>query len=186
MIEVEIKSRLNSFDDVRQNMAKLGVWLENSESQMDVMFGKDEFLDEEHKLKDGSIMARIRQSGKKIVVCFKEVNKKEGELEIEFEMPDMESAKRFLEKIGFKEAFKIEKSRETYVYKKFKVALDMVKDLGKFIEVERMVNTQEEMEKARKECLELLSFLVPEAKIDNQKYGDLMQDFINKRNAEKS
>lgn len=186
MIEVEIKAKLNSFDDVRQNMAKLGVWLENNESQRDIMFGKDEFLDEERKLKDGSIMARIRQSGKKTVICFKEVNRKEGELEVEFEMPDMESAKRFLEKIGFKEAFEIEKLRETYGYKNFKVALDMVKELGKFIEVEKIVGKQEEVEKARKECLELLSFLMPEAKIENQKYGDLMQDLINKKNSEKS
>lgn len=183
MIEVEVKARLDSFDDVRQNMAKLGVWLENSESQRDVMFGQEKFLDTEHKLKEGSIMARIRHVGRKTIVCFKEVNCKQGELEIEFEMPDVEFAKRFLEKLDFKEAFIIDKSRETYGYKNFKVALDVVKDLGKFIEVERIVNADVEKDKAMKECLELLNFLVPNAKIEGQRYGDLMQDILNDGNA---
>ena len=179
MIEVEIKAKLENFDEVRDNFSKLGVWLENSEKQLDIMFGKEEFLDEEHKLKEGSIMARIRQKGDKVVVCFKEINRKHGEFEAEFETPDLEHAKRFLEKLGFEEAFSIEKQRENYGYKKFSIALDDVKELGKFIEIEKIVNKQEEKDKALQECIDLLKFLYPGAKIEKNKYGDMMQDRIN-------
>ena len=45
MIEVEVKARLDSFDEVRENFSKLGVWLENSEVQRDIIFGHSKFLD---------------------------------------------------------------------------------------------------------------------------------------------
>ncbi len=179
MIEVEVKAQLESFDIVRENFSKRGVWLEGKENQVDIIFGQDRFLDSEHKLKEGSIMARIRQKGQKVVVCFKEINRGKGEFEAEFEAPDLETAKRFLEKLEFKEAFKIEKLRENHKYKNFKICLDEVKDLGKFIEIERIVNKPEEKEKAMNECKDLLNFLCPNAKPENKKYGDLMQDLIN-------
>jgi adenylate cyclase, class 2 len=182
MIEVEVKAKLDNFDEARENFSKLGVWLKDKEIQKDIMFGQDRFLDEEHKLKEGSIMARIRQKKQKVIVCFKEVNSGHAKFEAEFESPDLETAKKFLEKLDFKEAFEIEKLREHYGYKTFKICLDDVKELGRFIEVEKIVNKLEEKEKAFQECRDLLNFLCPGTKIQTKKYGDMMQDLINSRN----
>jgi len=181
MIEVEVKARLDNFDEVRENFSKLGVWLETKELQKDIIFGKEKDLDNEHKLKEGAIMARIRQKNDKVIICFKEVDRALGRFESESEAPDLETAKRFLKKLEFEEAFEIEKLRENYGYKKFSIALDEVKELGRFIEIEKIVNKTEERERAMSECLDLLNFLSPSAKIERNKYGDLMQDLINSK-----
>lgn len=43
MIEVEIKARLESFDEVRENFSKLGVWLEDKETKIDQGFTKEKY-----------------------------------------------------------------------------------------------------------------------------------------------
>jgi adenylate cyclase class 2 len=179
MIEVEVKARLRSFDDVRENMAKLGVWLEGTATQIDTQFGHEKFLDSEHKIIEGGILARIRQEGSKKILEFKEINRKEGAIELKFEITDIDLAKEFLKKLGFEEAFKIEKSREKYGYKNFIINLDNVTGLGKFIEIEIIVAEPKEKDKAMKECLDLLNFLLPNVQIENKKYGDIMQELIN-------
>lgn len=106
MFEIEIKARLKSFDDVRENMAKLGVWLED-----------------------------------------KRIEKQEKETERgKIEIIDL---------------------KERYGYKDFKLFLHDVQKIGKFIEISIQVPDQaneKDKDYAKKKCLDLLNFLVPDAK----------------------
>lgn len=181
MIEVEIKARITSFDEVRENFAKLGVWLEGKEIQRDFIFGNEKFLDSEKKVVEGGIIARIRQANNRVFLELKEIKRQDGAIEIKSEITDIALMKSFLEKLGFKEAFVIEKLREIYGYKGFKLCLDEVIGLGRFIEIEKMVNKPEEKAKARQECLDLLKFLAENPVIEDKKYGDLMQELINSK-----
>jgi adenylate cyclase, class 2 len=183
MVFAKIKSQVGSFDLIRENFSKLGIWLENSENQRDIVFGHSAFLDNEHQVVEGGIIARIRQKRDKKVLELKEIKRQEGAIELKFDIQDINSIKEFLKKLGFEEAFEIEKQREKYGYKQFSVCLDDVKSLGRFIEIEKIVNKPEEKEKAMNECKDLLNFLSPSAKIETKKYGDLMQDIINSRKA---
>jgi len=85
----------------------------------------------------------------------------------------------FLDKLGFEEAFTIDKYRESFRYKDFGIDLDSVNKLGCFVEVEKMVDSSEEVGLAREECVRLLALIFPNSEIENKKYGDLMQELIN-------
>lgn len=111
---------------------------------------------------------------------FKEIVRKSGGIEINSELKDVNAGLIFLKKLGWEEAFTVSKTRDSYRYNDFEICLDNVDKLGDFIEIEKMVNYPREMDKARKECLELLNSIYPNGIIENRKYGDLMQELINK------
>ena len=101
---------------------------------------------------EGGIIARIRQKGDKKVLELKEIKRQEGAVELKSDITDINLIKEFLKKLEFEEAFEVEKQREHYGYKQFKICLDDVKVLGKFMEVEKIVDKPEEKEKAMLEC----------------------------------
>ena len=88
---------------------------------------------------------------------------------------------KFLDKLNFKESFTVSKERTLYKYKGFSVCLDRVEHLGNFIEIEKLISKEEDKEKTKDECLELLQSLGLDYKIENRKYGDLMQEIINNK-----
>jgi len=55
--------------------------------------------------------------------------------------------------------------------------------LGDFIEIEKLIVSDSEIRKAREECISLMQKIMPDFEIVDAKYGDLMQDMINKTNA---
>jgi len=92
----------------------------------------------------------------------------------------------FLNKLGFKETFTIDKHRESFSYKDFVIDLDSIDKLGNFIEIEKTISSADEKEEAREECINLLNSISPNSKIENKKYGDLMQELINENNSNNS
>jgi len=124
---------------------------------------------------------RIRQTDK-IFLDFKEIIRKSGGFEIRSELKNIETGLRFLNKLGFEEAFTCHKERELYSYKDLEICLDNIEELGEFIEIEKTLDSDEGKEKARGECIELLNQIAPKSEIIHKKYGDLMQDKINRSN----
>lgn len=181
MIEVELKARISDFSDIKVKLNGIGASLLKSSNEIDMIFGISKFLDSEHKVIEGGLIARIRQRDDKKILEFKEIQREKGGIELKIEVSDINAIKNFLAKLDFEEAFTIKKVRETYTYKDFKICLDEVDQLGKFIEVEKIISFENEKEKARNDCLALLNDLVPNAIIENKKYGDLMQEIINNK-----
>jgi adenylate cyclase class 2 len=180
MIEVEVRSRVENFDEIKKNL-KHAKFLK-CEKQVDKVFGHPMFLDSQNKIIEGGIASRIRAIGDKRTLEFKEIMRKSGGIEIRSELKNLDIGIGFLKKLGFKEAFTISKTREEYSYNNFIISLDSVDKLGDFIEIEKIVDSPEEKENARKECIELLNLIFPDFKIEDKKYGDLMQEIINKGN----
>ena len=67
-----------------------------------------------------------------------------------------------------------------FEYNDFTVCLDRVDKLGNFIEIEKLVDSNSEEEKIRQECIELLNKFAPDSQIERRKYGDLIQELLNK------
>ncbi len=178
-IEVEIKAKVNDFTEIKKTLDEIGANFIKSETQIDKIFGAAKFLDSEHKIIEGGIVARIREVDSKKTLEFKEILREKGGIELSCGVPSIELAEKILKKLDFEEAFTIEKSRESYLYKDFTVCLDKVEQLGNFIEIEKLINDESKADEARKECLDLLEIMAPGSKIENRKYGDLMQDIIN-------
>jgi adenylate cyclase class 2 len=179
MLEVEVRARVKSFRGIREALNDKARFM-GSAHQTDFVFGHPNFLDSEHKIKEGGIIARIREEGLRKRLEFKEIKRQGAAIELKHEVTSTEAARDFLSKLGFLEAFAIKKSRESYLFRDFLVCLDSVEELGQFIEVERMVSSEQEAGEARKQCLEVLKEFAPDAETEYRKYGDMMQDLINK------
>jgi len=180
MIEVEIKAKVKDFSLIKKQLEKLGAEFLNKEKQIDAIFGRKEDLDNEHKIIEGHFSARVREKGDKRLVEFKEIRRGAPGMEFSSPVVSLESGINFLEKLGFEKAFTISKVRENYKYNDFEICLDDVDELGSFIEIEHPCKDGSKQD-ALKECEDLLGILAPDAVIEPKKYGDLMQEIINKK-----
>jgi adenylate cyclase, class 2 len=181
MIEVEIKAKITDFTTIKNSLNNKGANFLRLSDEIDTIFGMPKYLNAEHKVIEGGLIARIRQRDGKKILEFKEIQRKNGGIELKMEISDIIAIKKFLEKLDFIEAFIIKKTRQIYTYNNFKVCLDDVDQLGRFIEIEKIVNSDNEKDEARNDCLKLLKELAPNAVIENKKYGDLIQDILNNK-----
>jgi len=181
MIEVEVRAKVKDFNEIKDKLKNIGAEFSETIHQADKIFGHPKFLDENNMIIEGGIVPRIRCVNDNCFLEFKEINRKRGAgIEIKSDISDVNQGVDFLNKLGFKETFTINKKRESYKYKNFSIDLDEVEKLGFFIEIEKTIKSDDEKETAKKECLELLKIVSPEGRIENKKYGDLIQEIINK------
>jgi len=181
MIEVEIKVRIENIQALKKALDNAGAKLETTKKLVDKIYGKPEHLDSNGKYLEGELCPRLRDNNGSVRIEFKEIHRQGGGMEIETPVANMELGMRFLEKLGYEEAFTISKTRECYYFQDFEIDIDQVDLLGDFVEIEKMVVDQELVELARNQCLQLLERLIPGAEPTNVKYGDLMQDLINNK-----
>jgi len=180
MIEVEVKARIPSIESVKATLERLGAEYQHTRHIVDKIYGRTEDLDENHKLVEGSFSGRIRAVNNVVKVQFKEILRGKGGLEFGDTVEDIETGNNFLTKLGYKEAFTIDKIRITYILDGFTICLDDVQKLGTFIEIEVERDTSEGKDKVMQECIAMLSKVAPEAEIIKEKYGDLMQELLNR------
>ena len=181
MIEVEIRAKIENNDSLKESLNSIGIQFIKTIKQEDRIFGHPKFLDENTKIIEGGLSARIRGVNNIFKLEFKEIVRQGGGIEISGDLDDAKEGIELLNKLGFEEAFAISKVRDIYKYNNFEIVLDHVEQLGNFIEIEKMVDSKEEIEKAREDCINLLNKISPESKITDEKYGDMMQNIINKK-----
>ncbi|EMA45090.1 class IV adenylate cyclase [Halococcus saccharolyticus] len=79
--------------------------------------------------------------------------------EAETAVDDPEAAETIVEALGFSPAASVRKRRERFALGEYTIALDSVTDVGQFVEVERTVETETEIDRARDGARELLADL---------------------------
>lgn len=181
MIEVEIKAKIKNIEEVKQKVIATGAVFVKKEEQMDCIFGHPSMLDENKMVVEGGYMGRVRQVDDKIKLTFKEIVRGKSGIEIEANIGSVELGKSFLKRLGFEEAFMVHKIRDVFDLNGVEVAVDKVELLGDFIEVEKVVDTPEKIDAAHNECQKVLDSLGIEYEVMTKKYGDLMQEIINKK-----
>lgn len=180
MIEVEVRGKIKDIDFVKESLNKIETRSVKNVKQIDRIFGHPKFLDKENKIIEGGLVARIRQVDNSARLEFKEIIRQGGGFEIEVNLDNVDFGIKLLEKLDFNESFVVSKIRDIYKYNDFEIAIDQVEQLGSFIEIEKMVSSKEEIDRTRQECVKLLKQISPDAQITNEKYGDMMQNIINK------
>ncbi|MEJ2268112.1 MAG: class IV adenylate cyclase [Nanoarchaeota archaeon] len=180
MIEVEIRAKLNNFEEIKKKLENLGAKFLKKEKQIDKIFGHSMFLDSKNMIIEGGIVPRIRQKAEDIILEFKEICREGAGFEIKSSLTNISLGIKFLTKMGFKEAFTVSKERTEYSLEELTICLDSVEGLGDFIEIEKMIAIEEEKENAKKQCFDLLNKIAQDSLIESRKYGDLIQEKINK------
>ncbi|MEM0023370.1 MAG: class IV adenylate cyclase [Thermofilaceae archaeon] len=132
-VEIEVKARADP-ENVREKLAKLGARLLRIETQEDIYF--------EHPCRsmlEVDEALRLRVAEGRVELTYKGPRSHslaKSRLEITVGLDDAQAAKLLLEQLGFREAVKVRKRRESYALGRATVALDEVEGLGFFVEVE--------------------------------------------------
>jgi adenylate cyclase class 2 len=157
MYEVEVKAKLRDRNTVMKKLQDLGCKFSEEIHQVDDVFDPDPEI---FLVPMGAVIAvRIREEGGKYVFTYKKDQLSNMDcIEHEVEILNKEEMEKIIKLLGFKYYVQVDKKRIKTKYKDIEVVLDNVKDLGEFIEAEKMT-TEEDTEVRKKIPEELLVFL---------------------------
>ena len=147
-VEMKIKIKLSKeeYDSLNKTMKREGNFLLESNQQ-------DTYYQSDNQEKDINKWLRIRKSGNKQILTYKNHNIDMYCEEYEVEVDNGDNLEKIFGFIGLKKIVIINKNRKAYFYlNKYEVSLDRVDDLGYFIEIE----VKESIENYEKEYDELL------------------------------
>lgn len=156
--EVEIKIQVSSskFTSIQKRLRRIGKFKKKVHQH-------DEYFSPKHrdffKLKFPIEYLRIRHMGNKAILNYKywhvdENNETTHCDEYETQVSDYSKLVKIFKPLGVEKRIVVDKDREVYeINGKFEVSLDIVKSLGKFIEIES-INSDDTPRKIRKELFE--------------------------------
>lgn len=154
MLEVEAKYRSPGNDSAEKTLVRLGAEKLSEGTQEDVYFRHPERdfgkTDESLRLRKEADGAELTYKGPRMPGQHAKARE-----EVTMKTDNPLALQRILERLGFKEAYLVRKTRTTYQLDKLRVDLDKVEGLGEFIELEVITEAPERsaslMETARKE-----------------------------------
>ena len=161
--EVEVKIKIENFDDIKKKVSTCGRLIK-SIRQIDeyyIPFHRDFFAQKPRPTE----WLRIRTNPDRVVFEYaKSINKKpNGEQEYaeeyETEISNPKEFRKILKFLDFKKVITVDKNREYWDCGRFEVALDKVKGLGSFIEVEAKNDFFKNNIEAKIECINFLKKL---------------------------
>lgn len=136
--EIEAKLKVRSLPDIEKRLPQTGAIFIEKQRQRDFYFD-----DRNHRLKkaDCCLRLRILKAGrtKTILLTYKKAKQKDNykkRIELELQINDIASTRRMLNILGFSQKIVVEKKRSLWRLNKCLVALDSVKGLGCFVEIE--------------------------------------------------
>lgn len=178
MIEVEVKAKIDSFDEMRKKLDEIGAVKTKTEHQEDRYFNSpvndfaqtDEALriretrsDERHKL-------FITYKGPKID------SKSKTREEVEMKIEDADKCSKIFENLGFKEVRTVVKDREYYEYENFEISLDDVHGLDPYMEIEISLEDNSDYSEAQKSIFELFEKLGITDGFERTSYLELLEE----------
>ncbi len=174
-IEVEIKliSSEDEFSKVKENLKKTAKFLNKTTH-------KDEYFIPSHRNflepKFPFEWLSIRTRGGKAILNYKNWKPNNAEIhthcdEFQTEVGTPEKLEKIFSMLGIKKMITVDKTRESWLYNnEFEIALDTVKDLGHFIEIEAIKDFGS-VDETREKLMEFATRLGADtSKIDNKGY----------------
>jgi adenylate cyclase class 2 len=169
-IEVEVKVPLTDLHSLEKSFQFRGYHILNSETQYDEYYDHpcksfketDEAVRLRRRVPVGTKRSTRGESRQILELTYKGPrvdSKSKSRIEVSLVVDDSESAKLFLERLGFKYVTTIIKKRVFYKVGDATASLDDVEGVGLFLEIEKIVASGGEVEKTRDELLRLMSSL---------------------------
>lgn len=138
-MEIELKFPLLNHENTITNLKTIARLDKQDDFQKDIYYNPAhrDFLSK----KPISEWLRLRESKKGFSLNYKKWHNEDGNKtvscdEFETKIGDIESFKKLFESLNFKELITVEKIRNSWNYKNTEIAIDEVKELGNFIEIE--------------------------------------------------
>lgn len=154
---------------------EIQVNIENSKPLLDFLEKEAEFISESHQIDEYFSPAhrnfigarpvkewlRLRNSGSKCSINYKnwyfdESGRSNHCDEYETKIENLEQVRKILNTLDFKPLVKVDKLRKIWKYKNYEIAVDSVKNLGDFVEIEYIGEDKVDPEKTTKEMINFL------------------------------
>ncbi|MBI2631085.1 class IV adenylate cyclase [Candidatus Nomurabacteria bacterium] len=182
MYEVEVKARLKNREAVIKKLNDFGCKFGEELHQVDHIFNQ-EGVDFPPPL--NSPVLRVRKQNDIYLFTLKiSQGNRTDSLEREIEIKDGEKMIEILKLIKWKETILVDKKRIKTNVKDMEIVLDTVKDLGEFIEAEKIVvnESQEDRKKIQEELFDFLETLgIPkEDHVVGGKYDIMLEEVYEK------
>lgn len=177
MIEVEVKAKINSFQEMKEKLNKIGAVESKNEFQEDIYFASPivDFAKTDEAL-------RIRTTNNDIFITYKgpKLNKEaKTRKEVEMSIESASKAKDIFEEIGFKEVRTVRKNRQYYTYENFEISLDDVEGLSPYMEIEISLNDGKDYSEAQNSIFELFKKLDITDGFETTSYLELLENLNN-------
>lgn len=178
MIEVEVKAKINSFEDIKKELSKLPAEKTKTEYQKDIYFNSPivDFAETDEALR---IRKTKSETEDHIFITYKgpKINSKsKTREEVEMAIEDEEKAKKIFQHIGFKKVRTVIKNREYYKYKNFEISLDDVEGLDPYMEIEVALDDGTDYSEAQKSIFKLFEKLNITDGFERTSYLELLEN----------
>ncbi len=181
MIEVEVKAKIRSFDEMRKKLDEIDAVKVKTEHQEDRYFNSpvrdfaqtDEALRIRETKSDEKHNLFITYKGPKIDT------KSKTREEVEMEIEDADKATKIFENLGFKEVRTVVKDREYYNYENYEISLDNVHGLEPYMEIEISLEDNSDYSKAQESIFELFEKLGITDGFERTSYLELLEELDN-------
>jgi len=145
IMEIEIKCYCDDADKVKILLQEIGAQFVEKRKESDIYFNHPSRnfgeTDEALRLRTVNNKCRITYKGPKVSKTTK------ARIEHETEAGDFESMKSILLSLGFIESGSVVKERDVFTYSGMEISIDYVDGLGTFVEIEKIGELKDEIEK---------------------------------------
>ena len=181
MIEVEVKAKIRSFDEMRKRLDEINAVKVKTEHQEDRYFNSpvrdfaqtDEALRIRETRSDEKHNLFITYKGPKIDA------KSKTREEVEMGIEDADKASKIFENLGFNEVRTVVKDREYYQYENYEISLDNVHGLEPYMEIEISLEDNSDYSKAQESIFELFEKLGITDGFERTSYLELLEELDN-------
>lgn len=169
MYEVEIKFKLKEPDKIKEKIESRKCNFKELK-QDDHIFVKNGITSE--NIQPGENILRIREENGKNYLTLKQ---RKNHLELETRIEDEKVANEMLKAMDYYELVEVKKTRLECKLNGFNLTIDNVDGIGYFMEIEKVISNENNIEKTKKEIMEFaLAIGLTEADIENQKYDQMV------------
>ncbi len=177
MIEVEVKARIDSFEEMEKRLKDLGAVKTKDEFQEDIYFASPivDFAETDEAL-------RIRTTNNDTFITYKgpKLNEKaKTRKEVEMTIESAAKASDIFTEIGFTPARTVRKSRRYYRYENFEISLDDVEGLPPYMEIEIALSDSEDYTEAQSKIFQLFEKLKITDGFERTSYMELLENLNN-------
>ncbi len=181
MIEVEVKAKIKSFDEMRKMLDEINAVKVKTEHQEDRYFNSPV---RDFAQTDEALRIRETKSEEKhnLFITYKGPKidaKSKTREEVEMEIEDADKASKIFENLGFKEVRTVVKDREYYKYENYEISLDNVHGLDPYMEIEISLEDNSDYSKAQESIFELFEKLGITDGFERTSYLELLEKLDN-------
>ena len=181
MIEVEVKAKIDSFEEMEEKLSEMGAVKTKMEFQEDIYFNSpvvdfaktDEALRIRTTKEDDKTNIFITYKGPKID------KQSKTRREIEMGIDDAKKCSDIFEAIGFKKVRAVRKNRQYYTYENFEISLDDVEGLDPYMEIEVALSDGEDYSEAQNSIFKVFEKLGVTDGFERTSYLELLENLNN-------